>query len=259
MTLEINETYSPSRTLPAKLRRRMTQWNAAAPLSASPKRAIVSFTFDDFPKSAADTGASIVESVGGRACYYACTGMAGTTTETGEMFDERDIVALSAAGHEIGAHTDTHLDCAQSGTPEVLASINANITALAAMGLAAAPTQFAYPYGETGLDIKEALAGRFQTARGILPGTNSKGSDTMQLRAYELERDDWTMTRAAKAIEAAAQTPAWIILFTHDVRTAPSAYGTTPNVLRKLARLARDCGAAILTPSEAMAEIERAK
>ena len=257
MTNTHTETYEPSRTFQAKIRRRMIQWRAASPLTASPKRAIVSFSFDDFPKSAAVDGSSIIESVGGRACFYACTGLMGTTTDTGEMFDERNILELVAAGHEIGAHTDDHLDCAIAETNDVLKSINSNINMLQQIGLNTPPKHFAYPYGETNQDIKSALAGRFLTARGVLPGTNGKGSDAMQLRAFELDRDDWSVTRAAEAIEAAARAPVWINIFTHDVCRAPSAYGTTPTALRRLARLARDSGAAILTPSEAMAEIER--
>ena len=59
--------YSPDRSLMAKIRRRMIQLIGVEPVPRSPSRAIVTFTFDDFPKSAADTGAAIVESGGGRA------------------------------------------------------------------------------------------------------------------------------------------------------------------------------------------------
>ena len=56
--------YTPDRSFPARIRRRLTQWRVAAPLARSPKRPMVTFSFDDFPKSAATNGASIIESVG---------------------------------------------------------------------------------------------------------------------------------------------------------------------------------------------------
>lgn len=251
--------YNPDRSLPAKIRRRVTQWRPAQRLTAAPKRPIVTFTFDDFPKSAADTGAEIVEAAGGKATYYACTGMAGSVNATGELFDETDLAALAKAGHEIGAHTDSHIDCAKAFRAEILANVEANLARLKEMGHDTPVTQFAYPYGETRLDVKRAMTVKFQACRGILAGVNGEGSDLMQLRAMELEPGDWTTDRAAAAIEAAARKPAWVVIFTHDVRETPSDYGTTPDALISLARKAKDSGAAILTMSEALAEIQGAQ
>lgn len=238
-----------------KIKRRMTQWRVATPLPASPRRVIVSFTFDDFPKSAAESGAEIIEKVGGKACFYACTGMAGTRNETGQLFDASDIQRLLDAGHEIGAHTQSHLDCANAPVDTALKDIAANLHALKAMGANEPITQFAYPYGETRFDLKRTLPDRFEAVRGVLAGVNTKGSDLIQLRSMELTPDSTTTDRAAKAIKAAARAPAWIIIFTHDVRSDPSPYGTTPDALAYLANLAIENGAALLTPSQALAEI----
>ncbi len=247
--------YTPNRSLPMKVKRRMTQWRVAKPLTANPRRAIVSFTFDDFPKSAAETGAAIIEEAGGKACFYACTGMAETRNETGQIFDASDIQRLLAAGHEIGAHTQSHLDCAVSPVATALNDIAANLDALKAMGVHKPITQFAYPFGETRYDLKRALPGKFTAVRGVLAGVNTKGSDLMQLRSMELTPDRKTTDRAAKAIIAASTDPAWVIIFTHDVGDTPSPYGTTPEALKYLANLATDNGAALLTPSQALAEI----
>ena len=45
--------YSPSRTLSAKIQRRLTQSQTCAPLQQLPQ-SLITFSFDDFPKSAAD-------------------------------------------------------------------------------------------------------------------------------------------------------------------------------------------------------------
>ena len=238
-----------------KVKRRLTQWRVAKPLTASPKRAIVSFTFDDFPKSAATTGAQIIENAGGKACFYACTGMAGTHNDTGQLFDAADIHRLLSSGHEIGAHTQTHLDCAGATVRAAMKDIEENIVALEAMGASEPITQFAYPYGETRSDLKRALPDKFAAVRGVLAGVNKKGSDLMQLRSMELTPDSATTERAAEAITEAARRPAWVIVFTHDVRTHPSPYGVTPDALSHLVNLAKQSGAALLTPSQALAEI----
>lgn len=243
--------YVPSRSLPARLVRRITQWNAVQPIGKTPTKPIVSFTFDDFPKSAADIGAQIVESGGGRATYYACTSFEGSRTTTGDQFDQSDIEALQNAGHEIGAHTHTHLDCAKSSVESAREDIRQNLSRLADLG-ALDIQNFAYPYGETQLALKRALIGKFQTARGVLAGQNTGHSDRMQLRAFELAEDSWTTDRAKNALAAAAEKPSWVVFFTHGVTRSAESYGTTPKDLRELVIMAQDIGADILTIKAAM-------
>ncbi len=248
----VTAAYSPARTLGARVQRRLVQWTAAAPLVGSPTRSIVSFTFDDFPKSSADTGAEILESVGARATYYACSGFAGQSNLVGELFDERDIAALTQAGHEIGSHTRGHLDCAQAPVDIALADIAGGDADLTAMGVPGPITQFAYPFGETRVDLKRALRSRYRGARGVLAGVNRPGSDRLQLRAIEIDADPSTHERALRAIERAARSPVWLVFFSHDVRLAASPFGVTPAVLKRVAIAARDAGLPMLTMSGAM-------
>ncbi|MEM5518199.1 polysaccharide deacetylase family protein [Henriciella sp. AS95] len=247
--------YVPDRSLGAKIRRRLTRWKVAKPLPVQPRETYICFTFDDFPKSAADTGAEILDEVGARGGYYACTGMAGTSGTMGELFDERDLAPLVAAGHEICAHTESHVDCARASLNDVLVDIDTNLSHLKEMGHSLPVTQFAWPYGETSASLKPAMTTKFDAVRGILPGANNKGADLMQLSAYELDASDASTARAAAAIEAAAKNPTWLFVFTHDVRQNGSPWGTTPEDLRRLVRLARDTGANLVTPSHAVQEI----
>jgi len=54
--------------------RRLTR---AAPIRIDVPGGLVSFTFDDFPKSAALNGASILEKYQARRTFYGCLGMMG--------------------------------------------------------------------------------------------------------------------------------------------------------------------------------------
>ena len=243
--------YKPRSSLLARLNRRRVSMNKTAPINA-PTQSIITFGFDDFPKSAADTGADIIESIGAKAIFYACTGLAGKTSLTGEQYIDTDMLALERAGHEIGAHTHTHLDCACAPKSSVIRNITKNLVELKEMGLHSPVDHFAYPYGETTIDLKRALQDKFVTARGIRAGVNPKGADRMQLAAMELTPDTSTTTRTIGAIEKAAIVSCWLHIFTHDIQASPSPYGTTPNELRKIVKSARDSGVLVATPREAL-------
>ena len=249
--------YSPDRSLPAKIKRRLTQWRVTAPLCVKPEKPVISFTFDDFPKSAAEEGAEIIETVDGKATFYACSSLAGKRTTTGLQFDASDIVALEASGHEIGAHTHSHIDCSKAKLRDIHDDIALNIRRLEEMG-ASKVTQFAYPYGETQVELKRELIKDFETARGALAGVNTPSSDRMQLRALQLTPNPRTIQRAGAALKAAQKSPSWIIIFTHDVSLTPSPFGVHSEDFRMLTKMARDIGADILSLSGAMEKMRAA-
>jgi peptidoglycan/xylan/chitin deacetylase (PgdA/CDA1 family) len=247
--------YNPDRSFPAKIKRRLTLWRVAKPMPTTPRKGIISFTFDDFPKSAAQHGAEAMDMIGASATYYTCTGMAGHTNVMGDIFTADDIAPLIKAGHEIGTHTETHLDCARVDTETMRSEISTNAANLEAIIGKTPEPHFAWPYGETHFSGKSSIGDIVSTARGILPGINRKGSDLMQLRSFELTPEDWTTDRASKAIEQAARSGGWVTIFTHDVRKDPSAYGTTPAALQRLAKQASDSGADVLNISAAYEKI----
>src|SRR4051794_2067392 len=72
------------------------------------KTPMVSFTFDDIPKSAATTGAAILEDHGARGTFYVSGGLVGTKSPDWTVAEPEDVVALHRRGHEIGCHTFSH-------------------------------------------------------------------------------------------------------------------------------------------------------
>lgn len=243
--------YAPPRNIISKVKRRLTQHYAARPVNFAFDEPILSITFDDFPKSAAEAGARVLGRHGARGTYYAAAGAAGSEGPCGLNFTCDDIAGLVAAGHEIGCHSLSHADCARRDIFTTLEDLARNRDALARMG-APAPRAHAYPYGETTQLIKDNLPPRFLSARGILPGLNLGAGDLAQLRAYPLFGAD-ALSRIIDALKAAAKKKAWLIGFTHDVSTSPSAWGTHPDDLEHLLREARKLGVQVLPVSAALA------
>lgn len=242
--------YSPRRDLISKVRRRLTQRYAARPVAFEFAEPVLSITFDDFPATAADAGARVLERHGARGTYYASSGMAEVDGPCGRGFSRADIARLIAAGHEVGCHTSSHADCARQDVFSTLEDLARNRDALTAMG-AHIPRAHAYPYGETTNQMKDNLPPRFMSARGILPGLNAGPGDLAQLRAYPLFGQGG-IERVLRALKAGAKRKAWVIGFTHDVSDAPSAWGTSADDLDLVLREAHKLGFVVLPVTAAL-------
>ena len=120
---------------------------------------VVSFTFDDFPKSALSIGGAILEGHGARGTYYTAAGIAGTDGDLGPMFDRGAVAAAQSRGHEIACHTFAHLDCGESDTGTLVADIDESATAHSDLTGGYRPTNFAFPLGSVSFSAKRR-AGR---------------------------------------------------------------------------------------------------
>ena len=234
----MNADYDPQRDLGAKITRRVTQWRAAAPARITLSRPILTLTFDDFPVSAARAGAEIVEAYGACATFYASAGLRGESGPCGVNFAAEDLLRLAAAGHEIGSHGFDHRNNAQLSTDEACADYARNLAALVKLGHRQPLQTLAFPYGETHVALKRALARQYSAARGIMPGVNAGRVDRMQLRAFPFYGDA-AFDHLRAALTRAHHSNGWLIAFTHDVSNAPSPYGATPRALKALLAEAR--------------------
>ena len=99
--------------------KRLVKWPADKP--------VVSFTFDDFPRTALTIGGRILNCHGVAGSYDASFGLLGTKSPTGEIFSRDDLSNLLTNGHEIGCHTFDHLDAGNTDAMSFEESINKNI------------------------------------------------------------------------------------------------------------------------------------
>jgi peptidoglycan/xylan/chitin deacetylase (PgdA/CDA1 family) len=248
----IEVAYHADSSWRGKVRRRTVRLAARRPARA-PRRPMLSFAFDDVPASAAQVGAEILEARGLKATYYVAAALAGTEAATGRMACAEAVQRLAAAGHEIGCHTYSHLDCGQAAARDAVEDVALNAQTLARWGLPR-PTTFAYPFGDVAPATKRALAGRFNLMRAMHAGLVTGGSDLNQAPSVGVEGAEGEAL-ALRWLDRLAARPAWLILTTHDVADQPSAWGCTPATLARLADAALAAGVEVVTVAEGAARV----
>lgn len=249
--------YQPPSGPAGRVRRLAARFAARDPLDYRLSRSLVSFSFDDAPKSAATTGAAMLEAHGWRATYYIASGFEGGVTHLGAMHDADDLVRLAAVGHEIGCHTFTHADAAGQPADTTTEDCARNRVRLAELGVPA-PRTFAFPYGEASPDAKRALRGQYAALRGVRHGVNRSGMDRALLKAVALDGEAAGLDAALDAVLDAAHRPGWLIFYGHDVRETPSRWGCTPEFLETVCDAVASCGLEVVTVANALARIEAA-
>ena len=207
----------------------------------------VSLCFDDFPQSAALTAAPMIEALGWRATWYVAGGFMGCSEpQYGTMFTEDDLKRLIQAGHDIGCHTFDHVNCADTNELEILAQCERNTSFLKARGVADL-NSFAFPFGASNLASKKLLASSGLALRGVKPGLNRGHADLNMLRACGLQDNHGGTLRALEDLEDLSAGDGWLIIFTHDVREAPSPWGVTPDDYEHLLQAVQQSGSEVVT------------
>jgi len=214
---------------------------------------LVSFCFDDFPRSAYWAGGAILEQFGVRGTYYAAVGLMNTANELGEQFRREDLDSLLENGHELGSHTYRHISCRSVSGADFREDVEHGRKAIAELTGLDSPN-FAYPFGHVTLQAKRTMSLGRGSARGIVPGLNGPEIDLNLLRANSLYGDLAGAKRAEEFILENVKLKSCLIFYTHDVCPSPSAFGCTPGLLEAAVSCAVRRGCRILTVGEALAE-----
>lgn len=240
--------YRPDMGLVGKLRRALTRRLHRRAALRAPDRPMVSFTFDDVPISAVETGAAILEARGLKGSWYVATGLCGTAAHMGPFMQLADIARLVAHGHEVGCHTAAHHDCARIALDAFELDLDLNARALAAQG-APPPRTFAFPYGDLNPATKRIARERFAVARTVRAGMIGRGGDLAQAPSVGIEGPNGD-GKAIGWLERAKAAGAWVILFAHDVRETPSDFGCTPAQFERVVDRALALGFDVVTVEE---------
>jgi peptidoglycan/xylan/chitin deacetylase (PgdA/CDA1 family) len=209
---------------------------------------LISFTFDDFPRSALTSGGAILEAHGVRGTYYAAPGLMGTTNELGSHYTADDVRDLLGRGHELGSHTFSHVSARALPTPAYADEITRGMR----QGAAGTSGNFSYPYGEVTFAAKRAAGQLCTSCRGTQPGANGPTADLNLLRANALYSLTTPLPTIRALIARHASPGKWLIFYTHDVQHTPSPYGCTPDYLDAVVTQAIASRARIVTVADAL-------
>ena len=212
---------------------------------------VVSFAFDDFPRSALHTGGAILTRAGARGTFYASLGLMGSHAPTGEMFVPEDVTTLLQQGHELGCHTFAHCDSWHTPSDVFEKSLTRNAQALANLVPGGSFRTFSYPINPPRPRSKRNAGKRFVCCRGGGQAFNAGAADLNYLASFFIEksRDDPQTLR--RVIDENRQARGWLILSTHDVDHQPTPFGCTPDTFEEVVESVVRSGARILPVAEA--------
>ncbi len=219
------------------------------------QRPIVSFTFDDAPRSAYSEGAAILETAGGCGTYYACGGLCDTWADGMEFLKSGDLADLTGRGHELACHTFSHVRIPSLNRGGIDAEFDRNQRFVEEACGDVMLRNFSYPFGDVSPASRLAAQARFSSCRGIHPGVNHGRVDLGLLKAVSIYDRVFDRQAVERHFDQAGRSNGWLIFYTHDIGKRPSPYGTAPDVLAGLAKRAVDLGFTILTVRNALGEI----
>ncbi len=246
---------NPLEHLARSVRYRCAQRFARVPIDVQLDRPIISFCFDDFPKSAAETGAELLNEQGVRGTFYYCADLAGQTINGIRHYDVADLQRLAEAGHELGCHTAGHTALGGLHSSSIMAEIDRNAVFLRQTGFPTQGTTFAYPFGDVSVHTKRVLSRRFKACRGVWAGVNGAGTDLSLLKTVCLEPHILAERSVNQWVDLAHIVGGWLIFTTHDVSEQHSRFGVSREDLKSYIRAAVASGAELLPIADAIDQI----
>jgi peptidoglycan/xylan/chitin deacetylase (PgdA/CDA1 family) len=238
--------------LKARVSNRLARHFGGAPFRLQNKAPMVSFTFDDTPKSAATVGGEILDAYDARATFYVAGSLVDQWSGHWDGISADEIVELHRKGHEIACHTFSHARTPDLDAAALAAEIENNRRYLLALDPSIQIRNFAYPYGLGSVSHKRRLRKVFRSSRGIIPGVNSGTVDLQFLRATPLVDLHIDRDGIDRAFDEAIAKNGWLIFYSHDVAPSPSPYGCSPSLLRHALEAASQRQIRVLSVADAL-------
>jgi peptidoglycan/xylan/chitin deacetylase (PgdA/CDA1 family) len=219
---------------------------ARRPLAINPQTPLISFSFDDFPRSALLTGGAILHSYRLSGTYYASLGLMGSHAPTGQIFLREDLQVLLGQGHELGCHTFSHCH-AWDTEPELFEdAVVQNRNALGEFVPGAVFKTLSYPISVPRPETKRRMSKYFACCRCAGQTFNVGNVDLNYLSAFFLEKSRDNPELIKDLIDQNRRARGWLIFATHDVCDDPTPWGCTPALFEEIVRYAVNSGARIL-------------
>ncbi len=190
-------------------------------------RPLISLTFDDGSKAFFDNARPLLQPRGIKTTQYVPTGGLVSSPPDEFMMTTAELRQLSNEGHEIGSHSISHPDLADTKLVPDAALANelkGSKSLLDSLGIPPV-TSFAYPYGSYDARVVAATsAAGYATARSVEDGYNGK----FDLEPYDLRGQNMLSTTTLAIfkswVDYAKAHNYWLIVIYHEVvpDTAPA-------------------------------------
>ena len=190
---------------------------------------VVSFTFDDFPASAARIGGQVLTAANCKGTYYVSFGLMGTVAPTGKIFDADDLACIVADGHELGCHTHDHCHAWDTPAAVFAKSISDNQCALERILPGELFRTLSYPISSPKPSIKKVVTGKFLGCRAGGHAPNFEQIDRNAIKSFFLERAKGDVDVVQRLLDSTIEGCGWLLLATHDIAQSPTPYGCTPD------------------------------
>jgi peptidoglycan/xylan/chitin deacetylase (PgdA/CDA1 family) len=200
------------------------------------KHPIVSFTFDDFPKTALHAGGAILRKYGAFGTFYAAFGLMGKDSPVGPIFSPDDIKLLLEEGHELGCHTFAHCHAWDTAPAAFEESILENRRALQQLVPGAVFKTHSYPISCPRPETKRRAGRYFSACRAGGQVCNLGKSDLNGVSAFFLEKSRNNPDAVKNVIQHNEATNGWLVLATHDVCSTPTPFGCAPDFFENVVR-----------------------
>jgi peptidoglycan/xylan/chitin deacetylase (PgdA/CDA1 family) len=215
----------------------------------------ISFTFDDFPRSALHVGGNILNRFGLCGTYYTSLGLMDKEEPPGRMFAASDLRNAIALGHELGCHTYAHHNSLLTRTKVFEESIVQNKQALRRLLTGVSFKSLSYPIEGPRVSTKRMVERYFDCCRGGGQAFNTGRVDLNLLKAFFLEKVKNDEKIVKDLIDKNRDARGWLIFATHDIDDSPSPYGCTTPFFQCIVEYSIKSGAKILPVSEALRAI----
>lgn len=214
---------------------------------------LISFTFDDFPRSSLEVGGNILRAHGVAGTYYVSLGLLNQHEPTGLMCSSIHLAEVIAQGHELGCHTFDHCDAWETDPGAFEQSIVANRLKLKEILPDAKFETMSYPINTPRPDTKRRSGRRFAGCRGGGQSFNVGEIDLNYLQAFFLEQSRETPSTILELIERNREKNGWLIFATHDISDKPTRFGCVPELFDEVVTRAVRSGARVLPVAKALA------
>jgi peptidoglycan/xylan/chitin deacetylase (PgdA/CDA1 family) len=219
------------------------------------ERKIVSFTFDDVPKSTFENAVPILSKFKLSGTFYvALSLMEGISGK--DLYSRENLQKCIEDGHELGCHSYSHIHFFKTKNTDIIREdLIKNRNILEELRLNTSFESFSYPYGEQTIISKKVVSGMYKSCRGTDSGINYGKADLNSLRAVKLYEKKSSREDIDSLLDQFDHKGGWLIFYTHDVQENFSAGGCSPGYLEDVIMKCKELGFEIKNMKQAVASL----